>query len=70
MTERYFLRPDPAGEGAWQVIDSCSTNGYGEPWVEVPGLPYALARANCWRLNATWEAKLPPCTCPEKETNA
>jgi hypothetical protein len=51
------------------VIDRHATNGYGEPWVEVPALPYPLALANCQRLNATWRQNLPPCTCGEGDSN-
>lgn len=64
---RYYLAPGP--QGGYEVIDRCATNGYGEPWVEVPALPYPLALANCRRLNATWRDNLPPCTCGEGDTD-
>jgi len=63
--QRYYLRPHPDGHCGYQVIDGYATNGYGEPWVELPALPYPLALANCQRLNATWQRDLPPCTCGE-----
>jgi hypothetical protein len=67
MSERYYLRGND--HSGYEVIDRCSTNGYGEPWVELPALPLPLARANCWRLNATWREDLPPCTCNEGDTD-
>ena len=64
---RYYVRPDMNTNSRWQVIDSNATNGYGEPWVEVEGLTYGQAILKRRHLNATWESKLPPCTCSPQE---
>jgi hypothetical protein len=61
---RYHVRRAPRG-GGYQVIDDYATNGYGQPWVEVPGTTKALAEANAARLNAWWEQHKRPCTCGE-----
>jgi hypothetical protein len=67
MPNRYYLAPCPYIQRRYDILDRHAVNGYDEPWVEVPGLPYAEALAQCRHLNATWESQLPPCTCPEKE---
>ena len=64
---RYYV--SPASGGGYEVLDRYAINGYGEPWVELPALPYPLALANCQRLNATWRDTLPPCTCGQGDTD-